>query len=64
MIIGTSYFVSKAAAVRYYAYEHATESDIDRKLAEGLIHVGKPDLKPGDRLSTIDSGTRYAIEEA
>jgi hypothetical protein len=61
--VGTSHFVSKAAAVRYYAYEHATEADIDRKLAEGLIHIGKPELKPGQRLSTIDNGTRYAIED-
>ena len=55
--------MSKAAAVQYYAYEGATEATIDRKLAEGLIHIGKPALKPGQRLTTIDGGTRYAIED-
>lgn len=63
MRIGASYFVSKAAAVRYYAYEGATEATIDRKLAEGLIHIGKPALQPGQRLTTIDNGTRYAVED-
>lgn len=60
--VGTSYFVSAAAAKRYFAYEGATREDIDRKVAEGLIHIGKPTLKPGQLLSVIDNGTRYAIE--
>lgn len=64
MQIGTSYFVSKSAALRYYAYEGATESSIERKLAEGLIHIGKPPLKPGERLLVIDDGTRYAIDDS
>lgn len=64
MRVGTSYFVSKAHAIRYYAYENATDATIERKLAEGLIHIGKPELKPGHRLTVIDDGTRYAIEEA
>jgi hypothetical protein len=63
MIVGTSYFVNKAAAVRYYAYEHATESNIDRKLAEGLIHIGEPPTKPGEWLKLIDDGTRYAVDD-
>lgn len=63
MQVGTSYFVSKAAAVRYYAYEGATEATIERKLAEGLIHIGKPPLQNGQRLTVIDDGTRYAVED-
>lgn len=63
MKIGTSYFTSKPAAVLYYAYENATEADIDRKVAEGLIHIGKPPLKPGELLSTIDNHARYATEK-
>jgi hypothetical protein len=63
MKLGTSHFVSKQTAIRYYAYEGATAADIDRKLSEGLIHIGKPDLKPGQRLTVIDDGTRYAIED-
>ncbi len=70
MTTGTSYFVSRAAAVRYYAdYESGTRSGkrfqaehaVDTKLAEGSIHIGEPPLKPGETLSVIDAGTRYAV---
>lgn len=62
MRTGTCHFVSKNHALIYFRYENATAADIDRKIAEGLIHIGKPDLKPGELLSIIDDGTRYAIE--
>ena len=66
MKIGTSYFVSRAMAVRYYKpYEGGNLADatraVDRKIAAGQIHIGKPELKPGETLSVIDDGTRYAI---
>lgn len=63
---GTSYFVSRSAAERYYkpyGYVDVVEA-VTRKLAEGEIHIGKPELKPGQKLVTVDDGTRYAIEEA
>jgi hypothetical protein len=63
MITGTSYFTSMAAAVRYYAYEGATAATIERKISEGLIHIGKPQTKPGEWLSVIDDGARYAIHD-
>lgn len=68
MGIGTSFFISNASAVRYYmveensSYEQAKLS-VTRKLQEGLIHIGKPDLKPGQRLVYLDRGNRYGIEE-
>jgi hypothetical protein len=60
---GTSHFLSCDAAVRYFAYEDATLADIERKIAEGLIAIGPPPTQPGQRLTLIDRGTRYAIEE-
>lgn len=61
---GTSHFVSRAAAERYYA---ACETDparaVARKLADGEIHIGKPELKPGQRLSVIAGEGRYQIED-
>ena len=63
---GTAHFVSKAAAITYdqpYHYEDVVEA-VERKLADGEIHIGAPKLKPGERLLIIDEGTRYAIEEA
>jgi hypothetical protein len=65
MITGTCYFVTREAAIRYYQpYEYpiAAEAVAD-KLARGEIFIGKPDLKPGQRLTTIDGGARYAIED-
>lgn len=64
---GTSHFVSRLAALRYYAYEEQTTMDtIDRKIAEGLIHIGKPDVKPdgSERVVLLDSGLRYGIEDS
>lgn len=59
---GTSHFVSRGAAVRYYAaYERNPRQAVKIKLREGLIHIGRPPLKPGERLGVIDDGTRYQI---
>ncbi len=67
MTRGTSYFVSRSAAVRYYKdYEGSIEDSkraVATKLREGSIHIGKPPLKPGERLTTTDGGKRYMIVE-
>lgn len=63
MRVGTSHFVSMASAQRYYADYHLTAAAVARKIAEGEIHIGQPETKPGQTLSLIDNGTRYAIEE-
>lgn len=66
MITGTSHFVSRSHAIHYYHAYEATYSDaviaVSNKLAAGEIHIGKPVLKAGERLITIDGGDRYAIE--
>lgn len=64
---GTSYFVSVRAADVYYLPYGFDSSDVMHKIINGEIHVGKPELKPGERLSIIDNDTgrkwggRYAI---
>lgn len=66
MITGTSYFVTKNAAIRYYkGYGYAdTVKTVERKIREGEIHIGKPPYKPGvERLVLLDGGKRYGIEE-
>ena len=62
--IGTSYFVSEMAAVRYYAHYRFTDiiAAVQRKIRDGEIHIGQPRIKPGERLITVDGGLRYAIE--
>lgn len=64
MIIGTSYFRSRAAAVRYFARQGEDAAAVDRKLAEGLIHIGKPPTERGDIVSLIKGEGRYQIERA
>lgn len=61
---GTSYFVSRRAAERYFRHYHYEDikATITRKLAEGDIHIGKPPLEPGDKLSVIPGEGRYQIE--
>lgn len=64
MTIGTA---RRTAARRYYRdYEgssRAAQLAVHRKLAEGQIFIGPPVLRDGERLVTIDGGTRYAILE-
>ncbi len=65
MRYGTSYFVSRAAAIRYYrdyGYDNVADA-VARKLREGEIHIGKPPLKAGQRLGVTDGGKRYEIIE-
>lgn len=64
-ITGTSHFVSREAAIRYYTpYEYPIAAEaVDAKIAGDEIHIGKPALKAGERLLIIDGG-RYAIESA
>ena len=69
MRVGTSHFVSVRAANLYYLHFGYNSSDVLKKITEGEIHIGKPDLKSGQRLEIIDSATgrrwdgRYAIVE-
>jgi hypothetical protein len=65
MLVGTSHFVSKAKAIQYYQpYEYPVAREaVEDMLANGEIHIGEPTLRPGQRLSVIDGGARYAVEE-
>ena len=59
--VGTSYFKDFNAACRYYKDYGLESGDVSDKIYLGEIHIGKPDLKPGESLSLIHNGTRYAI---
>lgn len=61
VIHGTAHFVSIRTANRYYADYGYSEADVLRKITDGEIHIGKPHLQPGQQLSVIDEGCRYAI---
>jgi len=65
---GTCNFVSIAAAVSYYVPYYGCRIEaalaVARKIREGEIQVGKPQVLPGERLVLIDNRTRYAILDA
>lgn len=71
MKTGTCYFPTYGAALRYYRpYARANarlktsfaRQIVDQKLNSGEIHIGKPEIKPGQTLSIEDN--RYFITEA
>lgn len=67
VVIGTAYFVSMTAALDYYrpyGYGHngSLFRAVERKIADGEIHIGKPACEPHERLVLLDNGRRYGIE--
>jgi hypothetical protein len=61
---GTSYFPGIWAARRYYAMYGLSKQDVAEKLVASEISIGNPPIKEGQKLVLIDSGMRWAIEEA
>ena len=60
---GTCHFVSRSAAIKYFRPQegrHAAAA-VREKLAEGLIKIGRPKLKQGERLFTNREEGRYVI---
>ena len=72
IVTGTSYFPSRDHAARYYKpYAKIENPDhwltelsqlVNRKIEAGEIHIGKPELKPGQRAFVQDN--RWHIEGA
>lgn len=60
---GTHHFVSRAAAIRYYARQGIDAHDVDEMLKEGAIAFGAPTPPPGNRVIIEPSEGRYFIEE-
>lgn len=62
-LIGTAYFVTRADAIEYYELQGIGADEVERKLADGEIFIGKPPHNVGDKLWMIDGASRWAIEE-
>jgi hypothetical protein len=58
-VTGTSHFESRFHAIRYYSYGF-TAKQVDEKLEAEEITIGRPTLKPGERLEVNGEG-RYVI---
>ena len=62
--IGTSYFVSRGAAYKYYDKQGISKAEVNSKIEEGLITVkGIPKITPEQRL-TVSEGRYHILEEA
>lgn len=59
--IGTAYFLTMGSAARYYRPLDYSRSDVEQMVTDGTIHIGRPPLKPGEQLQTIDGGARWAV---
>jgi len=60
---GTCHFVSRRAALKYYAIYEQTAKDVDVSIAEGRIAIGPPTVKPGYCLAGVNEDGRYMIRE-
>jgi hypothetical protein len=58
-ITGTCHFPSRQEADVYYSKQGLDKKDVDKKLIEGEIFIGKPELKHGEGLTIRDH--RYFI---
>lgn len=63
MIYGTPYFVSFEAALDYYSAYGGTPETVRHQIAHAAIYIGKPPLKPTERLVMLDNGKRYGIAD-
>lgn len=61
MRIGTSHFVSKAVAIRYYKAQGETAASVARKIAAGEIHIGRPARAAGESVGVIPGEGRYYL---
>lgn len=57
--IGTSYFISKKAAIRYFKDYGYDAKAVEQKFERGEIHVGKPIITEFERLEIIPNEGRY-----
>jgi hypothetical protein len=66
---GTAHFVTKAKAARYYFEQNYTQSLdsaahlVNEKIANGEIHIGRPAIKAGEKLTVLDNGMVLALDE-
>ena len=62
MRVGTSYFKTLYAAYEYYDSQCIDIEEVDRKIDQGEIHIGKPEVPDGAKLLLDRSEGRYIIE--
>lgn len=59
---GTSYFNTLADAVAYYGILGDSPHDVEVKIQEGAINIGKPADRPGERLTLVEGRWHYVVD--
>lgn len=62
MNIGTCYFPSRNSAIHYYKSQLFDAIEVDRKIAEGEIIIGKPPVNR-DQFLLVNKEGRYVLCE-
>ncbi len=60
-MIGSSYFVTRGAAYRYYDRQRTDPEAVDQMIVEGSIHIGQPPIPAGAKLVYLDGECRFGI---
>lgn len=62
IVIGTSYFLNRYRANKYYNQYGYSAQDVEDKIEKGEIFIGKPPLNPGEVLILNPKEGRYFIQ--
>lgn len=63
MKTGTNHFTSKSAADKYYYFQGFLPADVTRKITNGEIKIGPPQIKDGQKLLIDKNEGRYFIQD-
>lgn len=60
---GTPNFVSGRAAIKYYKSQGADSAEVKRKIKDGEIFIGKPEVPEGMKLMVNKEEGRYILSD-
>ena len=63
MLRGTCYFQDRFSLIHYYCKQGFGVEEVNEKLENGEVKIGKPKLKDGEVLEIIPGEGRYAIRD-
>ena len=63
MIVGTNHFISLYHAYKYYRTQQVDSIQVNEKIKNGEIKIGRPDTRPDERIVLLDENCRYGIND-
>ena len=61
MQIGTAHFTSRIAAYKYYAVYGYNHNDVNKKINDSEIFIGKPIVNENEKIHIDDDGRYFII---